>query len=388
MTFGLFLPTHHPPGEDPTLVLERDLKTVEIIDALGYDEAWFGEHHSGGWEYISSPELMIAHAATRTTRIKLGTGVVSLPYHHPFIVADRMVQLDHMTRGRAMLGVGPGGMLADAYMFGIDPMVLRRRMNESLDVIMRLLAGERHVSVETDWFQLHDAQLQVSPYTVPRFHVAVVSTFSPGGMIAAGRHGLGILSMGGFPGGGTVNLSDHLRNQWAAGEKAAAEHNQTIDRADWRLVLPFYIAEDRETAIREIEEGAREFLVDYIGRVLDRPPAPGEDNIRFHIENHGAIIGSPDDAIEQITALQERTGGFGMLLGMFHAWTSPEKLARNYELFARYVIPHFKGRLEAPRASERWAIENKKAIFSSQSEAIAQAIVDAGGDVPPELQSN
>ena len=385
MSFGLTLPTHHRPGEDPTLILERDLRTVEIIDELGFDEAWFGEHHSGGWEYINSPDLMIAHAATRTKRIKLGTGVVSLPYHHPLIVADRMVQLDYMTRGRAMLGVGPGGMLADAYMFGIDPMVLRRRMNESLDVIMRLLAGERNVSVETDWFQMHNAQLQLRPYTAPRFHVAVVSTISPNGMIQAGRHGLGVLSPGGFPGGGTMGLGEHLRNQWAAGERSAAEHDQVLDRAEWRLVLPFYIAEDRETAIRDIEDGARKFVVDYIGNVLDRPPVPGADDIRFHIERQRVIVGSPDDAIEQISALQELTGGFGTFLGQFHAWTSPEKLARNYELFARYVIPHFKGRLEAPRASERWVIDNKEAIFGAQRKATAQAVSDAERDDPPEL---
>jgi limonene 1,2-monooxygenase len=69
----------------------------EKLDRLGFDEVWFGEHHSGGSELVASPELLIAAAAERTTRVSLGTDVVSLPYHHPFQVAERMVQLTHLT---------------------------------------------------------------------------------------------------------------------------------------------------------------------------------------------------------------------------------------------------------------------------------------------------
>ena len=125
MRFGVFLAPHHPIGEHPTLQILRDLELVEFVDKLGYDEFWCGEHHSGGWETIASPELFLAAAGERTTRIMLGTGVVSLPYHHPFNVAQRIVQLDHLTRGRAMLGVGPGALPSDARMLGIDPALQR-----------------------------------------------------------------------------------------------------------------------------------------------------------------------------------------------------------------------------------------------------------------------
>ena len=108
LRFGSFLAPHHPLGESPTLLLRRDLDLVEQLDRLGYDELWCGEHHSSGWETIASPEMFLAAAGERTGTIRLGTGVVSLPYHHPFHVAQRIVQLDHMTRGRAMFGSGPG----------------------------------------------------------------------------------------------------------------------------------------------------------------------------------------------------------------------------------------------------------------------------------------
>ena len=141
MTFGIFLAPFHRVGENPTLALERDLELLEWLDALGYDEAWIGEHHSGGWETIASPEVFIATAAGRTNRLRLGTGVVSLPYHNPYMVANRMVLLDHLTRGRVMLGVGPGSLASDAYMFCIDPERQREMMDESLGVIIKLFRG-------------------------------------------------------------------------------------------------------------------------------------------------------------------------------------------------------------------------------------------------------
>ena len=160
--FGAFLAPHHPIGEHPMLQYRRDLDLVEQLDKLGFDEFWCGEHHSTGWEVIPSPEMFLAAAGERTRRIMLGTGVLSLPYHHPFHVADRMVQLDQMTGGRAILGTGPGALPSDAIMLGIDPIVLRDRQDEALGVIRRLLAGERF-SYETDWFKLVDARLQVLP---------------------------------------------------------------------------------------------------------------------------------------------------------------------------------------------------------------------------------
>src|ERR671938_931975 len=104
LKFGIFMAPFHRINENPTLALERDLQLIEWLDTLGFDEAWIGEHHSGGWETIASPEIFIAAAAQRTRHIRLGTGVLSLPYHHPLLVADRMVLLDHITRGRIMMG--------------------------------------------------------------------------------------------------------------------------------------------------------------------------------------------------------------------------------------------------------------------------------------------
>src|SRR5436853_146857 len=153
MKFGIFLAPFHRLGENPTLAMARDMELIEWLDWLGYDEAWIAEHHSAGWEVIASPEIFIGEAAYRTRHIMLGSGVTSLPYHHPFLVAQRFVQLDHMTRGRVMLGCGPGALVSDAYMMGIEPVTQRPRMDEALDAIMALLKCEEPITLKTDWFE-------------------------------------------------------------------------------------------------------------------------------------------------------------------------------------------------------------------------------------------
>ena len=134
LQFGIFMAPFHPPGQNPTLALERDLDLIEHLDRLGFDEAWIGEHHSGGYEIIASPEVFIATAAERTKHIRLGTGVVSLPYHHPLMTAQRIVLLDHLTKGRVMLGVGPGrAAVATRSCSASIPPIQRDRMEEALD---------------------------------------------------------------------------------------------------------------------------------------------------------------------------------------------------------------------------------------------------------------
>src|SRR6185436_13543959 len=134
-------------------------------------------------------------AAERTRNIKLGTGVVSLPYHHPLMVANRMLLLDHLTRGRVLFGVGPGALVTDAVMLGIDPTRQRPMMDEALDVIMRLMTDPTPLTYETDWFRMREAVLQVRRFTTPHPPLAVASMESPSGPIAAGRYGAAILSL-------------------------------------------------------------------------------------------------------------------------------------------------------------------------------------------------
>ncbi len=210
LRFGIFLPPMHKTGVNPTLAMHRDLELIDHLDRLGYHEAWIGEHHSAGSELIASPEVFIAAASQRTTHIKLGTGVNSLPYHHPFVLADRIVQLDHLTRGRMMFGAGPGQLTSDAAMLGIDPNDQRPRMHQAFDVMMRLFAGEV-VTEKTDWFTCDEAVLQMRPYS--DFDVALVSSVSPSGSKLAGRYGTGLMSIAATEPAG-FGVLDYNFNVW------------------------------------------------------------------------------------------------------------------------------------------------------------------------------
>jgi limonene 1,2-monooxygenase len=240
LRFGIFMAPYHSPRENPTTCFERDRDLVQWLDELGFEEAWVGEHHSAGYEIISSPELFLADLAARTRHIRLGTGVVSLPYHSPLMVAERMNQLDHLTRGRAMLGVGPGLLPSDAMMLGIDPREQRRMMGESLDVVLRLLRGEV-VTEKTDWFELRDAKLHLAPYSRPHLEVAVAASVTPSGPRTAGRYGISMLSPAATTQGGFNALAYH----WGILEETAAEHGQTVGRDRWRVAGWCHVAETR-----------------------------------------------------------------------------------------------------------------------------------------------
>ena len=221
LNFGVFITPFHPVGQSATLALEYDLERTVALDRLGYDEVWFGEHHSGGYELIGCPEMFIAAAAERTKHIKLGTGVVSLPYHHPWLVADRLVLLDHLTRGRVIFGAGPGALPTDAYMMGIDPVDQRRMMEESLEAILALFraAPDERVSRQTDWFTMRDARLQMRPYTWPHPEIAVRGDGVAVGAAAGRGTGTSLLSLSmSVPGGFAA-----LGNAWEVVDDQAAE---------------------------------------------------------------------------------------------------------------------------------------------------------------------
>jgi limonene 1,2-monooxygenase len=374
LKFGAFLAPHHPIGEHPMLQFRRDLDFAAHLDRLGFDEFWCGEHHSTGWEMIASPEMFLAAAGERTHRIRLGTGVVSLPYHHPFNVAQRIVQLDHMTGGRVIFGSGPGALPSDAYVLGIDPMVQRDRQDEAIGVIRRLFAGER-VTEESDWFTLRDARLQLLPLQED-LPFAVASMISPSGMTLAGKYGIGILSIGSMSTAGLLALP----TQWKFAEDAAAKSGKTVDRKDWRVVMSWHIAETREQARAEAKDGLFRWHNEYTVGTLMRPGAAAFKSPDEAVEQTAfgdmaaSTIGTPDDLIKSIRELIDISGGFGTVIGFAHDWANPEATARSWDLVARYVVPEINGYLASYRASQKHVIENRD-VFERAGAAVMSKIM-------------
>lgn len=381
LRFGAFLAPHHPLGESPTLLFRRDIALGAHLDELGYDEYWIGEHHSSGWETIGSPELLLAAVAERTHTIKLGTGVISLPYHHPFNVAQRLAQLDHQSRGRVIFGSGPGALPSDAHTLGIDPMVQRDRQDEAIGVIRRLLRGEERFSYESDWFTMRDAQLQILPLQ-PDLPMAAASSLSPSGMQLAGKYGMGVLSIASTSSAGLAALP----TQWQFCEAAAKEHGQVADRSQWRVLVSWHIAETREQARQEAHLGLQRWHNEYNVKVLGRPGAVHYDNPWELLDTvaggsaaGAAVVGTPDDLIASLRNLYQVTGGFGCVLGFAHDWANHEATKRSWELVARYVIPELNGQLRNLRASADFLVERQGELMGRASAAVLAKIKDTPG---------
>lgn len=372
LRFGIFMAPFHPNGQNPTYALERDLDLVVHLDRLGFDEAWFGEHHSAGYEIIASPELFIATAAERTRHIRLGTGVVSLPYHHPFMVAQRIVQLDHLTRGRVMLGVGPGALPSDAFMLGIDPAQQRARMEEALDVILELFRSDEPVTRETEWFTLRNARLHLEPYTKPHPEVAVAAMISPSGPRAAGKYGCSLLSIGATQRAGI----DFLGQAWQVMEERSAEFGNDADRTQWRLVSQVHVAETREQAYEDVLYGLPAYM-EYFQKVAALPMVPegSSDHPADLLNNTGAaVVGTVDDLADFIDNLIEQSGGFGTLLFQAHEWANPAATARSYELIAQHLFARYQGSGDRPTASREWVSANRAEFMGAAGGAIMSAI--------------
>jgi limonene 1,2-monooxygenase len=375
---GVFLAPYHSDDESPTLQIRRDLELVEQLERLGYDEFWVGEHHSGSYEMIASPELFIAAAAERTHRIRLGTGVVSLPYHHPLMVADRITQLDHQTRGRVIFGVGPGQLPSDAFMLGIEVARQREMMLEALEVLIPLLRGEV-VTHKTDWFELREARVQLGPWSQPMLELAVAASISPSGPRAAGRFGTSMLSMAASSPDGFGMLPAH----WALCEQLAAEHGHAVDRANWRLVAPMHLAETREQALADMRSGVLK-LVRYFEK-LGGAPVPWGQSADAALEQWiergmtlfgRVVVGTPDDAVAQIERLQKQSGGFGTILLLAHDCADPQRTLHSYELFARYVMPALHRANAGRHASLEWAGRKSDKLIGDLRGALGKAIAE------------
>ena len=331
----------HPPDHNPTLSLQNDLDLIAHMDQLGFDEAWIGEHHSAGSEIIASPELFIATAAERTERIKLGTGVVSLPYHNPLWVAERIVQLDHLTKGRVMLGLGPGALPTDAAMVGLQPDQMRPLLEEYMAVLMHLLTSEEPISYKSDRLVLNEARLHLRPYSDPLFDIAVAAVASPSGAKLAGMYGAGVLSLG-----ATVAIGmDVLAHHWTVQEEVAAANGQVADRSKWRLVGLMHLAETEAEARKDVEYGIEQWFRYFqnVAAFLQMAVEGGNIDEMVNFVNGGlGVVGTPDQAIAQIEELIEQSnGGFGAYMTLAHNWANTEATKKSYELFARHVIPRF-----------------------------------------------
>ena len=345
MQFSIFMMPCHHPRENPSLAFQRDISIIHHADELGFDECYIGEHHSGGWETMPAPEMALAMAAANAKRIRLGTSVFSAPFHHPFHLAERICFLDHLTQGRAILGLGPCSLVTDKILFNMANEDLYPMLHEAIDIIVRLLEADEPISHEGKFWQFRDLRLQLRSYQSPRLPLAMPSSATPANLELIGRHGMIWMC----PVGKNRREIAGLGDRWRLVEAGAAKVGKTADRANWRLNTYMYLAETRERAWAEAAPGIMreaEYFSAIGLRALNQQH-PGQTFEEFTpegiVDRRDWVVGTPDDAIQWIEDKQRETGGFGGIMLSSHEWTGSEETRRSLELFARYVMPHFRG---------------------------------------------
>lgn len=348
MKFGFWAMPEHFPWSNWNLAFSLDLEKIQEAERLGYDEYWIGEHHTAGFEPVPVPEYYLAAASALTSKIKLGTGVVNLPYHDPFLVAERLAFLDQMTGGRLIAGFGAGGLPSDVALFETGP-TSGPRFDEALDIIERLWACEEPIDYEGQFWSGKNRLIQVRPYQ-DRIPIATGGVSTTSKFELCGTRGYQPMSMhwarAKAPEPSAVpHLKQHIEAAVKAGKEAGYTEEQV--RSEWRVIREVYVAEDRETALRDIRQGI-EHSYGYVkaigvGDLLkDYPEQPIEDlTVEWLVDNLPMIVGSPEDCIRQIQQLKEEIGDFGYLFIHDRNWVPQDKWVRSAELFARYVKPAF-----------------------------------------------
>lgn len=353
MEVGYFAMPLHPPGADPTRTLEDDLAQIVMLDELGYKEAWIGEHFTTVWENIPAPDLFIAMALAKTQRIVLGTGVSCMPNHNPFMLAQRIAQLDHQARGRFHWGVGSGGFPGDFEVFGFDPATGAHRdmTRDAIDLVLQLWDDPKPGLYEHPYWRFTipepvdeiGLRLHLKPYQKPHPPIGVAGV-SPKSdtLILAGERGWIPLSINLVP-------TSTLRTHWEAVQEGAARTGRTPDQHAWRIAREVYVAESSAAARREALDGvlSRDFQqyfkpllssMNMLGLMKTDPNMADSEVTPEYLVDNIWVVGSPDEVADKLRRLHHEVGGFGVLLAMAHEWQPKERWQRSMTLLARDVM--------------------------------------------------
>jgi alkanesulfonate monooxygenase SsuD/methylene tetrahydromethanopterin reductase-like flavin-dependent oxidoreductase (luciferase family) len=352
MKLGVFMMPLHPPGKDLAQIYDEDRELIVLADELGYSEAWIGEHASIAWEPLPAPDQFIARVYPETKQIRFGTGVVLMAQHHPANVANRIAQLDQLTRGRINFGIGVGGIPTDLELFGIDGQLPEIMMFRAIDIILKLwtedppydLPGQFWpIRVTKQWPEIGLGSL-IRPYQKPHPPIALP------GMSANSRLMYTAGERGWIPMSSNLVHTRFLQGHWPQVSKGAAATGRNPSRSIWRIAREVYVDDTIEAARTYARKGAlRRAYEDYFfltgkkGRMVEmwkaRDDLPtSEVDLDYMIDNMW-LVGDPDSVARQIRELYHEVGGFGTLLWVTQDWDDPVRWRNSMRLLATEVMP-------------------------------------------------
>ncbi|HLI11870.1 MAG TPA: LLM class flavin-dependent oxidoreductase [Alphaproteobacteria bacterium] len=354
MRLGYFTMPLHPPERDYTQTLKEDREGILLADALGYHEAFVGEHITDRAETITSSLMFIASLIHETRQITLGSGTVNLPNNHPAAVAAQVAMIDHMLEGRFLFGISPGGLRSDAEALGNLEADRTAMFVEAIDQILAIWSGDAPYDLDGRFWKISTARtmdreigqgLIVKPYQKPHppIVVTVVAPFSKGVIAAAER-------------GWTPISANFLQMPWVASHwpmyaQGCAKAGRPARPSDWRIARGIFVADDAATAQRygKGPQGPYHFYYKQMMRKLignGRPELFKEDRAMpdsaitiEYVLDKLVIAGTVDSVVDQILAFRESVGDFGTLLYAGMDWVEPRLARRSMELMATQVMP-------------------------------------------------
>lgn len=357
MKLGYFTMPLHPPGSEWSYTLQKDIQQILLLDELGYDEAWIGEHFTAEWENIPAPDQFIAMALGLTKKIKLGTGVTCMPNHNPFMIAHRIAQLDNLAKGRFQWGIGSGAFPGDFTVFGVDPAKGEHReiTKQALDTILAIWKNPVPGKYKTSHWEFeipepndnYGLRFHCIPYQKPHPPIAVAGV-SPKSdtLLLAGERGYIPMSINIVP----FNI---LESHWEAVEEGAKISNSIADRTKWRIARDVFVAETDEEAREYAREGVlkRDYEKYFFQNlkqnkmfdlIKNNPQMLDSDVTVDYLIDNVWIVGSVETVAEKLQNLFNQVGGFGVLLVMGHEWIPEQKWISCMRLLIDEVVPALK----------------------------------------------
>ena len=355
MKLGMFMMPLHPPGRNVSETLQEDRQAILLADRLGYTEAYVGEHVTDAAETVTSSMIFLATLASETKQIMLGTGTINMPNNHPAAVAAQVAMLDHLLKGRFIMGISPGGLKSDAEAFGNLEQDRNAMFVECINTVLKIWDSEPPYDIEGKFWKVSVGKTMIpeigqgfimKPYQKP--HPLIVGT-----AVAPFSQGVTEMAKRGWqPISANFLMPEWVRSHWPKYVEGRTAVGAVADPAQWRVAKSIFVADDEATAKRYAHEptGPYHFYFKQLVRKLvgaggrgnlfkTDPDMPDEAITPEYVTQRLVIAGTVDSVVDQLLAFREQVGDFGTLLYAGHDWVDPALGRRSMELMAEQVMP-------------------------------------------------
>lgn len=354
MKLGTFMMPLHPPSRIATETLAEDREAILLADRLGFCEAFVGEHVTDISENVTSCLMFLASLAHETKDIVLGSGTINMPNTHPAAVAAQVAMLDHMLKGRFIMGISPGGLMSDAEVFGNYQKNRNAMFVESINMVLQIWEGRAPYDLQGEFFKVSTRQTSIpeigqgeilKPYQRP--HPRIVGT-----AVAPFSQGVTEMAKRGWqPISANFLLPEWVKTHWPKYVEGRAAAGAQADPSEWRVAKSIFVADDDKVAQRygRGSEGPYHFYFKQLSRKLvgggrsnlfklDQAQ-PDSQITPDYLTEKLVLAGTVDSVVDQLLAFREQVGDFGTLLYACHDWVDPALSKRSMQLMAEEVMP-------------------------------------------------